>query len=108
MGKNIYDIKRGHYKNIEDDKLEKLMEDTFGSVESKGDRLVAEYGAIKHLEVWTEGKTGLWVDIEMDEDPDDKVATDTISKWNGFLLNATGFDAKQRGKRAKKKAKETQ
>ncbi len=105
MGKNRYDIKRGHYKNVEGGKLKELMEDIFGSIEKDGEKLISDYGAIKRLEVWTEGKTGLWVDIEMDDDPDGDIAMETISKWNDFLLRATGFDAKQRSKRAKKKAK---
>ncbi len=105
MGKNRYDIKRGHFKNVEGEKLEKLMKDIFGSVEKEGEKIITTDGAIKHLEIWTEGKTGLWVDIEMDEDPDEKVAMETISKWNDFLLRATGFNAKQRSKRAKDKAK---
>ncbi len=105
MGKNIYDIKRGHFKNIEGGKLKELMEDIFGSIKEKEEKLISDFGAIEHLEVWTEGKTELWVDIEMDKDPDEDVAMDTISRWNDFLLKATGFDAKQRSKRAKKKAK---
>ncbi len=107
MGRNKYDIKRGHFKNIEGGKLEDLMKETFGSVKSEDEKLITIYGAIKHLEVCTEGKTGLWIDIEMDEEPDDKVAMDTISRWNKFLHAATGFDAKARSKRAKKKAKKS-
>ncbi len=105
MGKNKYDIKRGHFKNIEGDKLENMMEECFGSVKKEGDRLITSFGAIAHLEIWTEGKTNLWVDIEMDDDVDNKVASETISIWNDFLLKATGFDAKKRRDRAKKKAK---
>ncbi len=107
MGKNKYDIKRGHFKNIEDGKLEELIDDVFGSVECKDEKLITDYGAIKNLEVWTEGRTGLWIDVEMDEAPEDEVAVDTISKWNKFLLEATGFNAKKRSKRAKKKVKKS-
>ncbi|MGM0510133.1 MAG: DUF5611 family protein [Thermoplasmatota archaeon] len=107
MGKNKYDVKRGHYKNIEGDKLKDLMEDIFGSVDEEEDKLITDYGAIDSLEVWTEGKTGLWVDVEMDDDAEGEEAMDTISKWNDFLLKATGFNAKKRRKRAKKKAKKS-
>lgn len=106
MGKNRYDVKRGHFKNIEGDKLKGMMEDYFGEVEEEEDRLLTEYGAIDHLEVWTEGRTGLWVDIEMNEEVDDELAMQTISKWNDFLEEATGFSAKKRRDRAKKKAKD--
>ncbi|MFW5928054.1 MAG: DUF5611 family protein [Thermoplasmatota archaeon] len=108
MGKNRYDVKRGHFKNIEGDQLEELMEEIFGSVKKDDEKLITEdEGAIDCLEVWTEGRTGLWVDLKMDDDADDEVAMKTISKWNDFLERATGFNAKKRRERAKKKAKKS-
>ncbi len=107
MGKNRYDVKRGHFKNIEGDKLEELMKDTFEEVQKEDEKLIIEdHKAISRLEVWTEGRTGLWVDLKMNKDVDNEVASETISIWNDFLEEATGFDAKQRKKRAKKKAKD--
>ncbi|MEF8873043.1 MAG: DUF5611 family protein [Candidatus Thermoplasmatota archaeon] len=111
MGKQRYDVKRGHFENIEGDKLKELMEDTFQEVYEEEDDeeeklVVDDDGAIEHLEVWTEGRTGLWVDLEMNKEVDEKIAMETISKWNGFLEEATGFTAKERKKRAKKKAKD--
>ncbi|MFP4051655.1 MAG: DUF5611 family protein [Thermoplasmata archaeon] len=111
MGKNRYDVKRGHFKNIEGDQgdqLEELMEEIFGSVKKDDEKLITEdEGAIDCLEVWTEGRTELWVDLKMDDDADDDVAMKTISKWNDFLERATGFNAKKRRERAKKKAKKS-
>ena len=107
MGKNRYDVKRGHFKNIEGNQLKELMIEKFEDVEEKDEKLVTNYGAIDHLEVWTEGRTGLWVDLEMDEDVEDETAMETISVWNEFLEEATGFTAKKRRKRAKKKAKDS-
>ena len=107
MGKNRYDVKRGHFKNIEGDKLKGLMDEKFGEVEEEGDKLIVDdEGAIAHLEVWTEGRTGLWVDLKMNDDVETEVASNTISIWNDFLEEATGFTAKKRRERAKKKAKE--
>ncbi len=107
MGKNRYDVKRGHFENIEGDKLSELMEGKFGKVKKEDDKLIVEdEGAIASLEVWTEGRTGLWVNIKMNQDVDSETASETISKWNDFLEEATGFTAKARKKRAKKKAKE--
>lgn len=107
MGKKRYDVKRGHFENIEGDKLKELMEDTFQEVQEEEEKLIVEDdGAISHLEVWTEGRTGLWVDLEMNDDVEEEIAVETISKWNDFLEEATGFTAKERKKRAKKKAKE--
>ena len=107
MGKNRYDVKRGHFENIEGDQLKELMEETFGSVREEEEKLITEYKAIDHLEVWTEGRTGLWVDIEMNDDVDGETAKETIDKWNDFLREATGFTAKKRKERAKKNAKES-
>ncbi|MEF8831990.1 MAG: DUF5611 family protein [Candidatus Thermoplasmatota archaeon] len=107
MGKNRYDVKRGHFENIEGDKLKQLMEDEFGEVTEEDEKLILENeGAISRLEVWTEGRTGLWVDLEMDDEVDEEIAAETVSTWNDFLRKATGFTAKKRKKRAKKKAKE--
>ncbi len=107
MGKNRYDVKRGHFENIEGDKLKKLLQETFGDVSEEGDKLIVEdEGAISSLTIWTEGRTGLWVDIKMNPDVDNDTASETISMWNNFLEQATGFTAKERKKRAKKKAKE--
>ncbi len=107
MGKNHYDVKRGHFENIEGDKLKDLMDETFEEVKEDGEKLIVDNdGAISHLEVWTEGRTGLWVDLEMDKEADQDVAGETISKWNDFLEEATGFTAKERKKRAKDSAKD--
>ncbi|MBS3816371.1 MAG: DUF5611 family protein [Candidatus Thermoplasmatota archaeon] len=107
MGKQRYDVKRGHFENIEGEKLKELMDETFHEVKEEEEKLIVDKdGAISHLEVWTEGRTGLWIDLEMNKDVGDDVAMETISKWNDFLEEATGFTAKERKKRAKKNAKE--
>ncbi len=107
MGKNRYDVKRGHFENIEGEKLKKLMEEKFGEVKEEEKKLIVDdEGAIDRLEVWTEGRTGLWVDLQMNDDVENKIASNTISLWNDFLEEATGFTAKKRRERAKKKAKE--
>ena len=41
-----YDIKKGWFKNIEGDLLEKMMEDVFGNVKQEGDLLVSTYGVL--------------------------------------------------------------
>jgi len=87
--------------------LKKLMEEKFGEVKEEEKKLIVDdEGAIDRLEVWTEGRTGLWVDLQMNDDVENKIASNTISLWNDFLEEATGFTAKKRRERAKKKAKE--
>lgn len=99
---NTYDIKRGHYDNIEGGKLERLMKDTFETVKRDGDKLVTSYGALDKLTVWPEGKTKLCIETKMNTKVDGKTATETIRQYNLFLEKATGFSAKDRRKRAKK------
>ncbi|MDR0509415.1 MAG: DUF5611 family protein, partial [Candidatus Methanoplasma sp.] len=46
-----YDIKKGWFKNIEGDLLEKMMKEVFGNVSSKGDALVSSYGVLESITV---------------------------------------------------------
>ena len=42
-----YDIKKGHWKNIEGDRLVQLIKEIFGNASVKGDAVVTSYKAIK-------------------------------------------------------------
>ncbi len=97
-----YDIKRGHYKNIEGDGLPNIIEEVFGSVKKEGEYLVSSYGAIKSLRVGLEGKKYLLVETEMDSKADESVAAETIKRYNEFLFRATGYTAKERRKKLTK------
>jgi hypothetical protein len=101
-----YDIKRGHYKNLENEGLEKLMTEIFGGIEKEGDKYKVNYGAMKPLTVWVKSKKELCVDIVTEKEVSDETAMKTIRAKNDFLNKATGFTAKERGKRLQKKAKE--
>ena len=100
-----YEIKRGHYKNLEGDKLEKLMETLFGPVHKEGEWLVASFGALTFVKAKLEGKDKLWVDSQTDRNADMGVAQQTMGVWNDFLEAATGYNTKQRAKRAQEAAK---
>jgi hypothetical protein len=100
------DIKRGHYKNIEGDKLKGLIEEIFGSVEMDGDKYIVHFGALSPLTIWIKDKNSLCVDTCMNTDVDEDVAIDTRKKYNLFLDKSTGFNSKQRRDRIQKKAKE--
>lgn len=95
-----YELKRGHWKNLEGDKLQKLMEECFGPVRKEGDWLVASFGALKWVKARPEGKEKVWVDSETDRAAPMEVARQTMHVWNEFLERATGHNAKQRSKRA--------
>lgn len=100
-----YELKRGHWKNLEGDKLQKLMEECFGEVRQEGEWLIASFGALKWVKARMEGKDKVWVDSETDRSAPMEVARQTMTVWNDFLERATGYDAKQRGKRAQEAAK---
>jgi len=99
-----YDIKRGHFKNI-DGKLEEITSDIFGQFEKAEGKIRTSFGALKSLECWLEGRTKLWVDTDVEAGVDDETAMITHRKYNEFLFTLTGYNAKQRAKRMKDKAK---
>jgi len=100
-----YELRRGHAKNLEGDKLRAIAADAFGSATVDGDKVVVSFGAIDKLTAWTDGKK-LFVDMGMKLGVPDAVATDTITRNNRFLEAATGYTAKERSKRAQQAAKE--
>jgi hypothetical protein len=99
-----YDIKRGHFKNIEGEKLKELIESSFGKVEIDNDKYKTFYGALQPLITWVKGKDVLCVDTNMKTDVPDNEINETIKRYNKFLESATGFTSKERVKRAKKKS----
>lgn len=100
-----YELRRGHGKNLEGDKLRGIAADAFGSATAEGGKVVISFGAIDRMTVWTDGKQ-LCVEMAMRPGVPDDVATDTITRNNRFLEAATGYSAKERSKRAQKAAKE--
>lgn len=101
-----YDIKRGHYSNIEGSRLESIMRESFGEVDFEGDTLISSYGAMRKIKVRVLDKSALSIETESSTDVQDEVALDTIRKYNDFLEKVTGFNSKQRRDRLNKKAKE--
>jgi hypothetical protein len=102
------DIKRGHYKNIEGEKLKELMEEVFEAeteVDGEGWHRI-NWGALQPLAVMVESKGELVVEVKSPADVEPDTAAESIKRYNLFLEAATGFNAKQRSKRMQKKAKE--
>ncbi len=99
-----YELRRGHGKNIEGDKLRTIATEVFGSANSEGGKVVVAFGAIDTLTAWTDGKQ-LYVEMTMKPGVPDDVATDTITRNNRFLEAATGYSAKERAKKAQEAAK---
>jgi hypothetical protein len=102
-----YDIKKGCYKNIEGDLLEKMMKEVFGNAARKGDAVVSSYGVLESITVKIVGKDKLEVVTASKEGKmTDEDILNSKRKLNVFGEQGTGFDAKARMKRAQAKAKE--
>jgi hypothetical protein len=99
------DIKRGNFSKIENDKLYEKMREVFGNCEKKDDWLVSSYGALDPIKIKIDSKKELLLEINTIKIPEDQVL-DSVRKRNEVLEFATGFTAKERLKRLKKKAKE--
>ncbi len=98
-----YPIKRGYGKNLEENMIQSLR-DQFGvePLESGGHHTIA-FGALQRLEVWTgeKGKT-LIVDTESNADVDDETIIETNRRFRKYLELVTGYNSKERAKKAKK------
>ena len=103
-----YELRRGHWKNLEGDKLPKLMENLFGPVTREGAWFVCSFGALKSVKCQLLGKEHIRIDSETDRSADMGVAQQTMGVWNDFLEAATGYDAKQRAKKAKEAAQKAE
>lgn len=101
-----YELRRGHWKNIEGEKLLHLLQDVFsdGRPEGKG-YVVENFGALSRLYCEMLGKTHVRVDTTMNPKVANEDAQKTLRAYNDFLELATGYDAKQRSKRAQAEAK---
>ena len=100
---NDYEIKKGHYEKIEGEKLETLMIELFENAKKDNEKLHSSFGALETITVWLDDKKTLCVETKMNTRVDDKTATETIRAYNQFLERATGFNTKERKKRANKK-----
>lgn len=100
------ELRKGHYHNIEGDRLKALMKEVFGEVREQDGKLVSNFGAIRPITVWSKDKNTLCVDIQTETNVSADEAMKSISAKNVFLERATGFNAKERTKRLQKKAKE--
>ena len=99
-----YELRRGVAKTLEGDGLRRIAVGEFGEAGTDGGKVIVSYGALEKFVAWTDGKR-LFVDTTMKSGVPDRVATDTIKAFNAFLEKATGYTAKERGKRAQAAAK---
>lgn len=97
-----YELRRGHWKNIEGEKLLHLIQDVFEGGEPEGSGYVVTYGAIERLYAEYLDKTTVRVDTKMNPNVPPEVAEETRRKYYDFLELATGYNSKERQKRLKK------
>lgn len=106
-GMQEYEIRRGHFPEIDGGKIEDILNRVFGRFEKKDDgSYETSFGALARLYVKIKDRNTLLVETTMNPNVDETVASQTIKKYNEFLEAATGFTAKERAKRLQKKAKE--
>lgn len=100
-----YPMRTSHRANLRPEMLEELARSSFGEASRDGDRVRARYGALEALTAGGEGKQ-LTVEVTMNPKVADDVARETIRRYNQFLEAVTGYNAKERAKRARKSASE--
>ncbi len=94
-------MRTSHRKNLDLPALATLLRDHFDTVEAGPSEVVATWGAIERMAVRPEGRE-LAVDLRMNPKVDERVARETIDRYNRFLQDATGFSAKERARRLRK------
>lgn len=108
-GMRDYELKRGHWKHIDGEQLLHLMQDIFQDGRAEGNGYVVEnFGAIVRLYVEQLDKTHLRVESQLNAKAPTEDAQKTLRAYNDFLELATGYDAKQRAKRAQAEAKKAE
>src|SRR5581483_6170404 len=106
-----YEVKRGLAKKTD---LNQLLCQCFGECKKDGDWFATKYGAMpvirakyanEKLVVDTQNDPTMAAKIAKGDKAAMELAMDTQRKWNDFLFNATGYDAKTRGKKAQEAVK---
>lgn len=100
-----YEVRKGLGENIVLANLKVTMREIFGNAEESEGKMASTFGALKPLLAWPCEKI-LCVETKMDPTVSNEEAQNTIKAYNTFLEKVTGYTAKERGKRAQKKAKE--
>lgn len=96
-----YPVRTTHRANLVLASLETVCRRHFDGVVREGESVVAQWGAIEKLTARGEGKE-LGIELKMNPKVEETVARETIRRYNDFLQDATGFNAKERAKRLRK------
>jgi hypothetical protein len=96
-----YPVRTSHRKNLDLAALGTIVRGSFDAVEVGPSEVVASWGAIERIAVRPQGRE-LTVDLRMNPKVDEAVARETIARYNRFLEEVTGFNAKERARRLRK------
>jgi len=102
-----YQIKRGYTKQLKETMIQGIR-DQFGIEPRAAEdgHYIISYGALLRLEVWLgAGDKTLVVDTEANKAVDDETIIDTNRRFRNYLLQVTGYTAKERAKKAQQAVK---
>jgi hypothetical protein len=106
-----FEVKRGLVKKLASDGgLASVASKHFDSVDGNGDAFAGSHGIMTSITGEYNALGKLVVDVSQErpdfDDPDAmSVAMDSRRRWSAFLDEATGYNSKQRGDKAKEFAK---
>jgi hypothetical protein len=101
-----FELRRGHFKGIGGSAgIRASMQEVFGNVKDLKDSFESNYGAMKTIRVKVLSPDKIAVETETDAKVAADVAADTMKKYSEFMARATGFNSKERAKRAQQSAK---
>ena len=100
-----YPVRVTHRRNLELATIGTIARGHFATVEVGPSDVRAAYGAIQSLVARPAGRA-LAIDVTMNPKVDDAVARETIARYNRFLEELTGYNAKERARRLRKSAGE--
>ncbi len=84
------------------ERIKDVMENSFPTdVAENGGKLLVSYGALKSVEAWISDKK-LCIETVSNPDSSDEEILESNKAFRQFLNDATGYNAKQRAKMAKK------
>jgi hypothetical protein len=96
-----YPVRVSHRANLRPEALELLVRASFDVATREGEAVSATYGALELLKAQAAGKN-LGIEVKMNPKVPEPVAAETIRRYNRFLEETTGYNAKERAKRARK------
>ncbi len=92
-----------HRSNLELKAIAAIARKHFATVEERPEEVRAAFGAIEQLTSRPDGRA-LRVDVRMNPKVDETTARETIARYNRFLEEITGYNAKERARRLRKSA----